>query len=186
MKTISPSALPTDDPSAVLLDVRTPAEFTEINVPGSLSVPLHALDPAKVREMMTEKSACYLLCRSGGRAQQAAEKLRAAGLGNIFVVEGGVDAWTAAGLPVNRGRATMSLERQVRISAGFLVLTGMALGYFVSWAWLAISAFVGGGLMFSGITDTCGMGMVLARMPWNNRRSGCVPRWTVKKDATTP
>ena len=176
IKTIVPSALPTGDPRAVLLDERTPAEFTEINVPNSVSMPLHLLDPGKMREMMAGKSACYLFCRSGGRATQAADKLRAAGLENIFVVEGGVDAWAAAGLPVNRGRATMSLERQVRITAGFLVLTGAVLGYLVNPAWFALSAFVGGGLIFSGVTNTCGMAMVLARMPWNNRQPACCTR----------
>lgn len=176
MKTIAPASLPSGDPRMVLLDVRTPAEFTELNVPGSVSVPLHTLDPAKVRALLAGKSACYLFCRSGGRATQAAERLRAAGLDNLFVVEGGVEAWAAAGLPVNRGPATISLERQVRITAGFLALTGVVLGYFVHPAWLALSAFVGGGLMFSGLTNTCGMGLVLARMPWNNRQPGCRSR----------
>ncbi len=142
-------------------------------MPGSVLLPLSALDPSKVREMMSGKSAGYLLCRSGGRAKQACEKLQAAGLDNLFVVEGGVDAWAAAGLPVNRGRATMSLERQVRIAAGFLVFTGSALGYFVNPTWIALPILVGSGLMFSGITNTCGMGMLLARMPWNNRKMDC-------------
>ena len=160
----------------MLLDVRTPAEYSEIHVPGSVLQPLHALDPARVRELVAGKSACYLLCRSGHRARQAAEKLEAAGLNNLFVVEGGVDAWAAAGLPVIRGRAVMSLERQVRIAAGSLVFIGALLGYFVNPAWLALSAFVGAGLMFSGITNTCGMAMILARMPWNNRPSDSCDR----------
>jgi len=168
MKTIAPTSVPTGTPRPLLLDVRTPAEFTEINVPGSVSMQLHALEPAKVRALLAGKSACYIFCRYGGRATQAAEKLEAAGLEHLFVVEGGVEAWSAAGLPVNRGPATMSLERQVRLAAGFLVLLGAGLGFFFNPAWLALSAFVGGGLMFSGFTNTCGMGMVLARMPWNN------------------
>jgi len=157
-----------------LLDVRTPEEFSEVHVPGSVLLPLSALEPGKVRELLTGKSAGYILCRSGGRAKQAAGTLEAAGLDNLFVVEGGVDAWAAAGLPVDRGRATMSLERQVRIAAGSLICTGAVLGYLVNPAWIALPAFVGAGLMFSGITDTCGMGMLLARMPWNNRPlDGC-------------
>lgn len=173
IKFIAASDVPTGDPHALLLDVRTPAEFTEVNVPGSVSVPLHTLDPTKVRALLAGKSACYLFCRSGGRATQAADKLAAAGLENLIVVEGGVEAWATAGLPVNRGPATMSLERQVRIAAGFLVLLGAGLGYFFNPAWLALSAFVGGGLMFSGFTNTCGMGMVLARMPWNSGQPDC-------------
>ncbi len=171
LQTVLPAQVPTGDARALLLDVRTLGEFTEIHVPGSASLPLHLLEAAKVQVLMAGKSACYLFCRSGGRAEQAAEKLHAAGLQNLYVVKGGVDAWAAAGLPVSKGRATMSLERQVRLTAGLLVLIGSVLGYFASPAWLALSAFVGAGLMFSGITNTCGMAMILARMPWNNRAS---------------
>ncbi len=81
-------------------------------------------------------------------------------------VEGGTLAWDQAGYPVIRGRKVMSLERQVRIAAGSLVLTGIGLSFLHPWL-LGISAFVGAGLVFAGITDTCGMGMILARMPWN-------------------
>ncbi len=82
-------------------------------------------------------------------------------------VEGGTQAWDQAGLPVVRGQQAMSLERQVRIAAGSLVVLGSALGAFVSPYWIGLAAFVGAGLVFAGITDTCGMGMLLARMPWN-------------------
>ena len=82
-------------------------------------------------------------------------------------VEGGTLAWEQAGLPVVRGKKAMSLERQVRIAAGSLVVLGTALGAFVHPGFLGLSAFVGAGLVFAGVTDTCGMGMVLARMPWN-------------------
>jgi hypothetical protein len=84
-------------------------------------------------------------------------------------MEGGMQAWESAGLEVIKGRRTISLERQVRIAAGALVFFGSALGYFVNPAWIGLSAFVGGGLVFAGVTDTCGMAMILARMPWNNR-----------------
>lgn len=171
MKTISPVSVPASDACALLLDVRTPAEFAEIHAPGSVLVPLHALDPVKVRGMMAGKTGCYLLCRSGTRAKQAAAKLHAAGLDNLFVVEGGMEGWAAAGLSVNRGRRQISLERQVRITAGILVLLGATLGYFVALPWVILSALVGGGLLFSGLTDTCGLGMLLARMPWNNHRT---------------
>ena len=97
----------------------------------------------------------------------AAKKFIDAGITNVVSVEGGTLAWEAAGLPVARGKKTISLERQVRIAAGFLVLTGAVLGYLVNPNFIGISAFVGAGLMFAGITDTCGMGMMLAKMPWN-------------------
>ena len=84
------------------------------------------------------------------------------------VVEGGTKAWAAAGLPVTCGKGVISVERQVRIAAGLLLLTGAALAWFIHPAYVAISAFVGAGLTFAGITDWCGMGLLLARMPWNN------------------
>ena len=81
--------------------------------------------------------------------------------------KGGTLAWDKAGLPVQRGQKAMSLERQVRIAAGSLVFTGAALGFFVHPYFIGLSAFVGAGLVFAGITDTCGMGMMIAKMPWN-------------------
>ena len=92
----------------------------------------------------------------------------AAGITNIVSVEGGTSAWAAAGLPVSRGKkAILPLERQVRTLAGFLALLGAILGYFVHPYFNGLSAFIGAGLMYAGITDTCGMGMMLAKMPWN-------------------
>jgi rhodanese-related sulfurtransferase len=169
MKTIPPSSLLGPTAGALLLDVRTAAEFASLHLPGSVLVPLDQLEPAKVRELMAGKSACVLLCQSGGRARRAAEALHAAGLDNLMVVEGGVAACVAAGLPVNRGRGVISLERQVRIAAGLLVLLGAGLAWLVHPAWIGLAAFVGAGLTFAGITDTCGMALVLARMPWNRR-----------------
>jgi len=169
MKAILPAALPAAGSGALLLDVRTAAEFSALHLPGSVLVPLDALDPARVRELMAGKSACVLLCQSGGRARRAAEKLHAAGLDNLLVVEGGVAACAAAGLPVNRGAGVISLERQVRIAAGLIVLTGAALAWWMHPAWVGLSAFVGAGLVFAGVTDFCGMGLLLARMPWNRR-----------------
>jgi len=168
MKTILAGSVPPRDPNALLLDVRTPMEFTEVNVPNSVSLPLHELTPGKVRRLLIGKTACYIFCKSGGRAQQAAQKLSGIGFDHLYVVAGGIDAWLAAGRPVNRGRASMSLERQVRISAGILVLTGTLLGFLVSPAWFALPVLVSAGLLFSSITNTCGMALILARMPWNN------------------
>jgi rhodanese-related sulfurtransferase len=99
--------------------------------------------------------------------QTACEKLQAAGYTNVVNVEGGTKAWDEAGLPVVRGQKAISLERQVRIAAGTLVLIGALLGYFAHPYWIGLSAFVGAGLIFAGVTDTCGMAMLLARMPWN-------------------
>lgn len=157
----------------LILDVRTPAEYEEMHIEGAVLHPLSDLDVGTVKGLMQGHSSCVVVCRSGGRARQATEKLIAEGIVNVAVLEGGISAWNSAGLPVIRGRATMSLERQVRIAAGALVFLGSTLGYFVNPGFIAISAFVGAGLMFAGVTDTCGMAMMLAKMPWNTRGASC-------------
>lgn len=157
----------------LLLDVRTPLEHSGLHAQGVELYPLDRLDPAAIQAKRPAGAPIYVLCRSGGRATQAVEKLSAAGLADCFVVEGGTDAWAAAGLPVVRGRTVMSLERQVRIAAGFLVLLGVTLGYFVHPYAFGLSGFVGAGLIFAGVTDWCGMGLLIARMPWNNVRPTC-------------
>jgi rhodanese-related sulfurtransferase len=151
-----------------LIDVRTPAEFREVHVTFARNVPL---DQVAIATTATggigASQPLYVICRTGGRAKQACEKLMRAGQPNVVSVEGGTRAWEAAGLPVARGEAMISLERQVRIAAGLLVMLGSALAYFVHPYWLGLTAFVGAGLVFAGITDACGMGLLLAKMPWN-------------------
>ena len=149
-----------------LIDVRTPVEYAEIHVEGARSMPLDTLDP---RALAAEQNGepLYVICRSGSRAAKAYERLQTAGVENVLSVEGGTLAWEKAGLPVVRGRKVISLERQVRIAAGLLVVLGVVLGWLVHPGFLAISAFVGAGLVFAGMTDTCGMGLMLAKMPWN-------------------
>ncbi|MEM6756889.1 MAG: rhodanese-like domain-containing protein [Planctomycetota bacterium] len=153
-----------------VVDVRTPAEYREVHVVAARSVPLDGLTAEAVRSgrHADAMGPIYLLCKAGGRARQAAEKLSGQdGSLETVVVEGGTDACVAAGLDVERGQATMSLERQVRIAAGALVAAGTVVGVFVTpWA-LILPAFVGCGLVFAGISNTCGMGMLLAKMPWN-------------------
>ena len=153
--------------SLELIDVRTPVEYREVHVDFAHNLPLDRLDAKQFASGRNPSETLYVICRSGSRGKQACEKFLAAGYTNVVNVEGGTQAWDQAGLPVVRGRKAISLERQVRIAAGLLVLVGAVLGAFVSPYWIALSAFVGAGLMFAGITDTCGMGMLLARMPWN-------------------
>lgn len=152
-----------------LLDVRTPAEYAAVHATSATLVPLDTLDPKSVSDARAAKDQpIYLLCKSGGRATKARDRFLAAGIGDVVVVEGGTDAWERAGCPVERSaRKTISLERQVRIAAGTLVLIGVALGFGVHAGFFGLSAFVGAGLVVAGITDWCGMGMLLARMPWN-------------------
>ncbi|WP_020474288.1 rhodanese-like domain-containing protein [Zavarzinella formosa] len=146
-----------------LIDVRTPVEYRSIHAEGARSIPLDRLDAANV----SQSEPIYVICHTGGRAAKACEMLKLAGNPNVVNVEGGTKAWEEAGLPVVRGKKAMSLERQVRIAAGSLVLIGVALGFLVHEYLFGLSGFVGAGLVFAGVTDTCGMGMLFARMPWN-------------------
>ena len=152
-----------------IIDVRTPIEFREIHVEFARNVPMDKLDPAAVIQARngSRDEPLYLICRSGSRGRQVCEKFLTAGFTNIINVEGGTLACVECGLPVVRGKKMISLERQVRIAAGSLVLIGALLGWFVHPAFIGLSAFVGAGLIFAGVTDTCGMGLMLARMPWN-------------------
>jgi rhodanese-related sulfurtransferase len=151
-----------------LLDVRTPLEFRAVHVEFAKNIPLDQLDPESIKQVRKDSSEpLYVVCQSGGRSKQACDRLEAAGISNVVNVAGGTAACVEAGLPVVRGKKAMSLERQVRITAGSLVLCGCLLGILVHPLGFGLSLFVGAGLVFSGVTDTCGMGMILARMPWN-------------------
>lgn len=154
------------------LDVRTPAEFTATHIEGSLLHPLHKLDSRKVKEHLKESQSCIIVCRTGNRAGQAAEKLAEAGVENLHVLDGGIEAWEQEDLPVNRGKGGVSLQRQVLMTAGSFVLTGTLLGIYVHAGFLGVPAFFGAGLLFAGITNNCALAMILARMPWNQRACG--------------
>ena len=151
-----------------LIDVRTPVEFRELHVEFARNVPLDRLDPKAItaERRAGASEPIYVICRSGSRGKQACEKLASAGL-NVVNVEGGTLAWDAAGLPVVRGKKTISLERQVRIAIGLTVLTSSILAALVHPYWIGLAAFMGAGLIFSGITDFCGFALILARLPWN-------------------
>ena len=153
-----------------LIDVRTPMEFYEVHAVGSLNAPLDTLNPELIMASRGARAhePLYVICRSGGRSAQACKAFVKAGFDNVVNIEGGTLAWIAAGLPVNRGTKKMiSLERQVRIVAGLLIVAGTILAATISPWFLAIPGFVGAGLTFAGMSNTCGMGMILARMPWN-------------------
>ena len=134
------------------------------------SVPLDTLNPELIMASRgaRAKEPLYVICRSGGRSAQACKAFGNAGFENVVNVDGGTLAWIAAGLPVNRGTKKMiSLERQVRIVAGLLIVAGTILAAAVNLWFLVIPGFVGAGLTFAGLSNTCGMGMILAKMPWN-------------------
>ena len=151
--------------SIPLIDVRTPAEYGSVHAKGAVNLPMESLDLAKIP--CSKDDEIHVICQSGGRSMKVCQKLEGAGFTNLVNVDGGTSAWHAAGLPVVEGKKVMSLERQVRIAAGSLVVIGAAVGQFVHPGGFALSAFIGAGLVFAGVTDTCGMGMMIAKMPWN-------------------
>jgi rhodanese-related sulfurtransferase len=158
-----------------LIDVRTTAEFDSAHIPAAYNVPVEVL-PEHAGEIAQDTSTNYvLICQSGARARKAEEALRSSGLTRLHVLDGGMNAWLSANKPARFGPRRMSLERQVRIAAGTLAAIGGLLALTVN-AWFAlIPSFVGGGLVFAGITDTCGMAMLLSRLPYNSTVSCDVP-----------
>lgn len=154
---------------ACLIDVRTGPEFATVHAVRARSLPLDRVTAAAVAEIRGGgEQTVFLICQSGARAAKAQAQLALAGVGNLRVVEGGTVGWEQAGLPVERGHSrVISLERQVRIAAGLLVFTGACLAWLVHPGFLAVPAFVGAGLTVSGVTNTCGMGLLIAKMPWN-------------------
>lgn len=154
-----------------LIDVRTPAEYASVHIPGSYNVPLDQLAEHRT-ELAALDVPVVLVCRSGNRARQAEALLREVDFSPLHVLAGGVSAWEQAGLPLRRGRTAWSIERQVRAIAGALVLLG-TLGSLLVWQPLIyLALFVGAGLLFAGLTDTCMMGMLLMKLP-HNRAATC-------------
>jgi len=156
-----------------LVDVRSPAEFQAVHAEGAILCPLDRLNPRELAQKfgISSSSPVALLCASGNRAKKAAERFVTEGIPHCLVVEGGTQAWEAAGLPVLKGKGMISIERQVRIGAGILILAGALLGYFIHPGGYFLSGFIGCGLIFAGITNWCGMGLLLAKMPWNQSKS---------------
>jgi hypothetical protein len=139
---------------------------------------LDDLNPADFRRLAENGDPIYILCQSGGRARKAIAKLEEAGVDGCVLVEGGTQAWIDAGLPVERsGGGGLPLMRQVQIIVGSLSGLGAALALAVNSYFAVIPLILGCGLLFAGLTGTCGLALLLAKMPWNRARScsaGCV------------
>jgi rhodanese-related sulfurtransferase len=160
----------------VLIDVREPFEHAGGRIPGARLMPLSAFDPARARQLAGDRQ-LVLHCKGGGRSSKAAHMLLAAGADHASHLAGGFDAWKSASLPTERDvSAPISIMRQVQITAGSIVLAGSLLGFFVSPWFFLLSGFIGAGLVMAGVTDTCGMAMMLSKMPWNRagRESACL------------
>lgn len=182
LQTISPNELKQilDAGHAIdLIDVRTPVEYRSEHVTAARNVPLDTLDAQalKGQRMGPADAPMYVVCHTGARSGKACGVLLEAGIVAVSI-EGGTPACEQAGLTMIRGKQILSLERQVRIAAGALVAAGTLLSVAVSPWFLVVPGFVGCGLIFAGVTDWCGMGMLLAKMPWN--RVGCSTGCQVK------
>jgi rhodanese-related sulfurtransferase len=160
-----------------ILDVRSPGEYAAGHVPGAVNIPLEQVES---RQADLDTRHLVVVCKSGRRAGIACGYL-AGHLPGASVLEGGTDAWAAEGRPLVRlTSAKWSLERQVRLAAGLLVLAGTGLGLAVHPGWFGLAAFVGAGLTFAGLTDVCGMAGLLSKMPWNR------PSATMKSAEANP
>jgi rhodanese-related sulfurtransferase len=155
-----------DAGNAVLVDIREPDEFARSHVKGAQSQPLSTWEKAHLT--IDPDADVIFTCRSGMRTAGACDRLSARVNGDAFVLDGGLDAWAKAGLPVETNAdAPMEIMRQVQIAAGSLVLIGVVLGFLVAPAWFALSGFVGAGLTFAGVSGFCGMARLLMLAPWN-------------------
>ncbi len=151
---------------AVIVDVREYVEFASGHIEGALLAPLGKVEVAV--DALPRERALVLVCKVGGRAEKARQRLAEIGFANLAVLEGGMDRWCAEGRPtVTEKRQPWAMERQVRIAAGALVLITIALALSVSKVWLMGTGLVGAGLAFAGLSNTCMMGSVLAKLPWN-------------------
>jgi rhodanese-related sulfurtransferase len=155
-----------------LLDVRTPGEFAVAHIAGAYNVPLDTLAEHAAEIRAAVNGTLILVCQSGQRARRAEDALARAGMAQLHVLDGGMNGWIAADLPVRRGPIKkISLERQVRMAAGTLAAAGGLLAVLVDPAFGLLSAVVGSGLVFAGVTDTCAMGLLMAKLPYNRSAS---------------
>jgi len=155
---------------AVLVDIREPDEFAREHLPGAVSAPLSAFEQAHL-DIGPGRDVVFM-CRSGARTGAHCDRLAARIDGAAYVLEGGLNGWKAAELPVAVDRkAPLELMRQVQIAAGGLALLGALLAWLVHPGFIALSGFVGAGLLLAGISGFCGMARLLAVMPWNRTRA---------------
>ena len=165
----------TEEGNGSYIDVRTVGEALVEQLPGSVFLPFDLVSRARLEHLGLAEKTPILVCRSGNRAKQAAESLSRE-MNNITVLDGGIQSWKKAGLPVEGGRKVVPLERQVLIAAGSMMLLFTLLGLFFSPYFFALTLFMACGLIFAGATGACGMARLLILMPWNKApmcNSGC-------------
>ena len=171
LQMISPkdaSALASQDAQVKFLDVRSVLEFSQAHIKDSINVPIDMLT-MKVNELSPAKQTYIVLCRTGNRSPMAADMLIQSGIHSVEVMDGGITGWQKEGLAVIKGEGRISLERQVRVMAGSIVLLGILLSWFIHPWFIGISLFVSCGLIYAGLTDNCMMGMLLMKLPYNKK-----------------
>lgn len=156
------------DPQVKLLDVRSALEFNETHLKDSVNIPIDMLS-LKTNSLSQAGQSYIVFCRTGNRSPMAADMLLQSGIASVRVMQGGLTGWQKERLPVIKGQGGISLERQVRIIAGSLILLGIILAWFAHWAFIFISVWAAGGLVFAGLTDNCLMGILLMRLPYNKK-----------------
>lgn len=166
-----------------LIDVRSPAEFRSGHAAGAISIPLDQLDPNHLSKRLGDAKAghdkpLFLTCQSGYRAKQAAQQLKQAGFVDLYLVDGGTEAWSKADLPTQRCGRALSLERQVQITIGTLLVLKVFFGFTVHELFFAVIPLIGAGLIVAGLTRWCGMARLISRMPWN-KGTDCSKQLTV-------
>lgn len=155
---------------SVIVDVRTPAEFESKHIKGSYNVPLDKISEFK-EQLSKYKGNFIVVCRTGNRAKMACANMSAINQKHSFILDGGITSWEQHGYDLEIGESKWELERQVRLVAGTLIVIGFILGWFFSKYFFILSGFVGAGLAFAAITNTCAMGMIIAKLPYNNPKS---------------
>ena len=178
-RAISPQqldALRNEGKNISLLDVRTVPEYRAGHVAGAIHVPVDefSADTIKADEQLAgidHDEPLYLTCQTGPRAQEVAEQMFDAGFRNLILVEGGMQAWENARLPMQRIGKAISLERQVQIALGMLLALKVFFGFTIHEVFFAAIAFVAVGLVVAGTTNWCGLKRLIARLPWNQERT---------------
>ena len=156
------------DPQVKLLDVRSALEFNQAHIKDSLNIPMDMLS-LKINDLIKAKQDYIVLCRTGNRSPMAADMLIQSGIQGVKVMQGGITFWEKEKLPVIKGEGGISLERQVRIIAGSLVLFGIIMAWLGWGFFILLSLFVSCGLIYAGLTDNCLMGMLLMKLPYNKK-----------------
>lgn len=156
------------DPQTKLLDVRSPLEYGEKHIKDSVNIPIDTL-LSKIKGLSEPGRSYIVLCRTGNRSPMAADILIQSGIQSVKIMEGGITRWQKERFSVIEGAGGISLERQIRVIAGSLVLIGIVLAWSMNWAFIWLSTLVACGLIFAGLTDNCLMGMLLMKLPYNRK-----------------